>query len=148
MVASRGKYGYLDPRIARGSVFMYMGEAHECEACGNREKCHGSLDIGFSYRIIGKTGGEKIYCALRGSEVVPFEIAPEPLLLLAPGRVKEGAVMKLKNSFCKAGCSSILECPVLINTLAANRRIRVLKKLGVFNCPVEKLVLIKAEVLE
>lgn len=143
-----GKYSYWDPKMARGSVFTYIGEVYECEGCGSREECHGALNRGFSYRIVRKTGGEKIYCTLRGGEVAPFEITVEPLTLLAPWRVKEGAVMKLENSFCKTGCNRISDCPVLLNALVANRRIRVLEKLGAFDCPFEKLILIKAEVLE
>ncbi|MEM2929944.1 MAG: UPF0179 family protein [Thermoproteota archaeon] len=143
-----GKYSYWDPKIGRGSFFTYLGETYECEACVNRAKCHGSLSMGFSYRIVRETGGEKIHCTLRGGEVAPFEITVEPLTLLAPWRVKEGAVTRLENSFCKTGCSRISDCPILLNMLVANRRVRVVKKLGAFDCPVEKLILVEAEVLE
>lgn len=143
-----GIYSYLDPSARKGMVFTYMGEAYECEECAARERCHGSLATGFSYRVVRKTGGEKVYCRLRGGEAAPFELSMEPLTLLAPGRVKEGASTTIRNSFCKAGCSRILECPVVFNTLVSNRRIRVVEKLGAFNCPGEKLVLVKAEIAE
>jgi uncharacterized protein (UPF0179 family) len=143
-----GKYSYLDPAARSGLVFTYMGETQECEECRFREKCHGSLGTGFSYRVVGKTGGEKVYCTLRGCEAAPFEISLEPLILLAPSRVKEGAVTRVKNSFCRAGCARIPDCPVVFNMLVSNRRVRVLEKLGVFNCPEEELTLIKAEVVE
>jgi len=143
-----GKYSYLDPSARKGFVFTYMGESYECEECYARDKCHGSLTIGFSYRIIGKTGGEKVYCKLRGGDAIPFEISMEPLTLLAPGRVKEGGVTTLKSDFCRNGCSRILECPVVFNMLVSNRRIRVLEKLGAYDCPGEKLILVKAEIVE
>jgi uncharacterized protein (UPF0179 family) len=143
-----GRYSYLDPTARSGLVFIYMGETRECEECGFREKCHGSLNTGFSYRVVRKTRGEKVYCMLRGCQAVPFEISLEPLTLLAPGRVKEGAVTRLKNSFCRAGCARIPDCPVVFNMLVSNRRVRILEKLGVFNCPEEELVLVKAEIVE
>ncbi|MCX8184104.1 MAG: UPF0179 family protein [Crenarchaeota archaeon] len=143
-----GKYSYLDPSAKKGFAFTYMGEAYECEECAARERCHGSLTVGFSYRILRKTGGEKVYCLLRGGEAAPFEIDMEPLILLAPGRVKEGAVTIIENSFCRAGCSRILECPVVFNMLVSNRRLRVLEKLGAFDCPEKRLILVKAEIVE
>lgn len=143
-----GKYSYLDPRVPSGLVFTYLDETRECESCGAREKCHSSLSIGFSYRVVRKTGGEKIYCVLRGGEAVPFEIIIEPLILLAPSRVKEGSVTRIKNSFCRAGCSRITECPVVFNTSVSNRSVRVLEKLEPFDCPKENLILVKAEVVE
>jgi hypothetical protein len=37
---------------------------------------------------------------------------------------------------------------VVFNMLVSNRRVRILEKLGVFNCPEEELVLVKAEIVE
>lgn len=145
-----GKYSYLDTGMKPGHVFTYTGEAYECENCENRNRCHRSLNIGFTYRVVRRTEGESIYCVLRGSEIAPYEIALEPLILLAPSRsVKTGAVMEFSlDTFCKSGCSRIGECPVLFNKLAAGRRVRILEKLGGFNCPEEKLALVKAEILD
>lgn len=145
------KYSYLSRGIKPGSVFTYVGEAYECTRCEKREFCHGALSIGFTYRIVKTTGGESIYCMLRGDEIVPYEVSPEPLVLLASsGRAKEGAVMEIRldDALCRMECEKIWDCPILFNMLIANRRVRVLKKLGSFDCPKKKLVLIKAEILE
>lgn len=145
-----GKYSYLEAEVKPGHVFTYIGEAYECEKCENRNRCHGSLNIGFTYRVVRRTEGVSIYCILRGSEIAPYEIALEPFILLAPsGKVKAGAVMEPNpEAFCKPGCSRIGECPVLFNMLAAGRRVRVLEKIGDFNCPEKNLVLFKAEMLD
>lgn len=144
------RYSYLDAGVKPGHVFTYTGEAYECEKCENREKCHRSLSIGFTYRVVRRTEGVSIYCLLRGSEIVPYEIALEPLVLLTPsGKAKTGAVIDPNpEAFCKPGCSRIGECPVLFNMLTAGRRIRVLEKIGGFNCPEKNLVLFKAEILD
>lgn len=145
------RYVYLSRGIRPGSVFTYMGEAYDCMQCSNRKRCHSALSVGFAYRIEKTTGGEGIYCILRGDEVVPYEASLEPMVLLAPsGKVKEGAVMELKldDAFCKTDCERIGECPILFNVLIANRRVKVLKKLGGFDCPERKLVLIRAEILD
>jgi uncharacterized protein (UPF0179 family) len=142
------KYSYLDAEVKPGYVFTYTGEAYECEKCENRSRCHGSLNIGFTYRVVKRTDGVRIYCVLRGSEIAPYEIALEPLVLLAPsGKVKTGAVMELDpDVFCKSGCSRIGDCPVVFNKLVAGRRVRILEKVGGFNCPEKNLVLVKAEI--
>lgn len=134
--------------MTSGLVFTYLGETRECESCRVREKCHGSLSLGLSYRVVRRTDGEKVYCALRDNEVVPFEIVMEPLTLLAPSRVKEGSVTRVISSFCRAGCNRIPECPIVFNMLVSDLRVMVLEKLGKFECPGENLVLIKAEVVE
>ncbi|MBO3799570.1 MAG: UPF0179 family protein [Candidatus Brockarchaeota archaeon] len=145
------KYVYLSRGIKPGKVFTYMGEAYECMQCSNRRRCHGALSIGFVYRIERTTDGEGVYCILRGDEVVPYEASLEPLILLAPsGKAKEGASMELKldDAFCKTDCERIGECPILFNILIAGRRVKVLEKLGSFDCPERKLVLIRAEILD
>lgn len=146
-----GKYSYLSAGLGSGDVFTYLGETYECEKCESRKRCHGDLIKDLVYRIIAKTGGDSLYRVLRDSEIVPYEIAIEPVILLVPpGRMKEGAVMELsvKESLCKAECSKIIECPILYNMLVANRKIRVLEKLGSFECPNKNLILIRAEVLD
>jgi uncharacterized protein (UPF0179 family) len=143
------KYSYLSRGVKPGSVFTYVGEAQECVQCERKVLCHGTLSSGFSYKVVRMTNGESIYCILRGEEVFPYEIALEPLILLAPkGRVKEGAVMELGDDFCKTYCGKVWECPVSLNRLVANRRVRVLEKLGAFDCPREELILIRVEVME
>jgi len=145
------KYSYLSKGIKPGSTFTYIGEAYECTKCENRKLCHGALSIGLTYRVLEATGGESIYCTLRGGEVIPYEVSLEPLVLLAPlGRVKEGAIMELHSEdiFCGMKCEKIEGCPILFNVLIANRKIRVLEKLGLFDCPEKKLILIRAEILD
>jgi len=144
------KYSYLNPRVKPGDVFTYIGEAYECTKCSNRKQCHSALNAGLKYRVVKTTRGERIYCMLRGEEIVPYEVSVEPIVLLAPlGRFKEGVIMKLNldDAFCKRDCEKIEDCPILFNTLVANRKIRVLEKLKDFDCPERKLVLIKAEIL-
>ncbi|MGQ9478470.1 MAG: UPF0179 family protein [Thermoproteota archaeon] len=144
-----GKYSYWVAEAESGDLFTYVGEADECRACGNRERCHGSLKVGLTYRIIMRTGGEKVYCGLRNCMLVPYEITPEPLTLLIPSSgAKEGAIIEVKTSFCKKGCQRIEECPVFLNMLLTGTKVRVLKKIGSFDCPRSKLVLVSAELLD
>lgn len=134
-----------------GSLFTYTGEAYECTRCSSRKLCHSALSIGLTYKIVKMTGGEGIYCMLRGDEAVPYEVSLEPIVLVASsGRIREGAVteLNLDDSLCKTDCGMVEECPILFNALIANRRVRVIEVIGTFNCPERKLVLIKAEILE
>ncbi|MEM3712283.1 MAG: UPF0179 family protein [Thermoproteota archaeon] len=145
------KYSYLSRGIKPGSVFTYLGETYECMQCSNRRLCHNALNIGFSYRVLKMTEGEGVYCMLRGEEVFPYEVSIEPIVLLAPrGRARESAVMELKldDAFCRMNCERVEECPILFNMLVANRKVRVLEKLGDFNCPEKKLSLIRVEILD
>ncbi|MCS7138806.1 MAG: UPF0179 family protein [Crenarchaeota archaeon] len=132
-------------------MFTYIGEAYECTKCSNRRLCHSTLITGLSYRVVKMTGGESIYCMIRGEEVFPYEVSLEPLVLLATkGKAKEGAVMELKldDAFCKMNCERLGECPILFNMLLVNRRARVLERLGDFDCPEKNLSLIRVEILD